>query len=272
MATTFSKQNAKVAKQDIGKQNIVNTSSDGSGAASLKNNGTRTIPKNGYKFVAGSTAIFQAIFTDTDKPVKVDSGTKPSAKIYQDGQLIAEVEGNITAGQVYEYSFEWSIPSDLDILAEYRVLYQGYLGGLDLIWGDERFVIRSAPSNIKLKTPAYATVDELRRTHPYIDTYLPPELSEDRAARDTLLQGFLEDSSKELNGQLNLRDFHSVQNDNFNLYTRYHAIWSILVTSPSQDGAAVSEKVLNMWEKKWKHVLKQIKMHSQLSSIPFGRG
>jgi len=272
MATTFSKQNAKVAKQDIGKQQLVSSTSSSSGASSLKNNGTRVTPKNAYRFVAGSTATFQAIFTDNDKPVKVDTGTTPTAQIYQNGNPIAIVDGQLTPGQTYEYSFDWEIPQDVDVLGRFWVVYQGFFGGLDLIWGDEEFEINRTPSNIKFKTPAYATVDELRRTHPYIDSYLPPDLSKDREARDSLLHSFLSDSSKELNGQLHLRDFHSVYNDNFNLYTRYHAVWSILITAPSQDGSAVSEKVLGMWEKKWRHVLKQIKMHSQLSSIPAGRG
>ena len=39
-----------------------------------------------------------------------------------------------------------------------------------------------------------------------------------------------------------------------------------------EDGNAVSEKSLAVQESKWKNILKQIKMQSQLSSIPFGRG
>lgn len=272
MATTFSKQNAKVAKQDIGKQQITNGSDTESGVNTNRTNGSRVVPLNDYVFTAGSTAIFKATFTDTDKPIQVDTGTEPEARIFKEKEMIASVKGKLVPGQTFEYMFEWEIPDDVDLLSRFRVQYQGFLGGLDLIWGDEEFRIQNVPQNVKLKSPSYATVDQLRQTHPYIDTYLPPDLRSDKQARDALLQSFLEDSSKELNGQLSLRDFRSVFNDNFNLFTRFHAVWSILLTAPSQDGTAVSEKVLDRWEKKWRHTLKQIKMHSQLGSVPFGRG
>ena len=271
MATTFCKSQAKVALQDQGKQNIINKDDSGSGRNTPSSTGSRIVPKDSYSFVVGSTAEFQAMFTDTDKPIQVDTGTTPKAHIYIDGKLEYSIDGSLTQGQLYEYSFFWEIPTNVNIRGRFMVEYRGTLGGTEYVWGQEFFRVALSPQNIKLKQPAYATVDQLRLTKPNIDSYLPIDLKTDKHARDSILQEFLSVSSKELNGQLNLRDFHSVYNDNFNLYVRYHAVWSIIGSQMGEDGSAVSEKSLNFWEKKWKHVLKQIKMHSQLSNIPTGR-
>lgn len=271
MATTFCKSQAKVALQDQGKQNIINKKSSNSGRTSPSTTGSRITPKDSYVFIAGAMAEFQAMFTDTDKPIQVDSNTVPSAHIYRNGILFESVNGQLTDGQVYEYSFFWDIPSDLDTRAQFMVEYRGLLGGVDYVWGQEFFVVNRSPQNIKLKQPAYATVEQIRLIKPNIDSYLPIDLKNDKAGRDALLHNYLVESSKELNGQLNLRDFHSSYNDNFNLYVKYHAVWSILGSQMGEDGSAVSEKSLNFWEKRWGKVLKQIKMHSQLSNIPAGR-
>jgi hypothetical protein len=271
MATTFCKSQAKVALQDQGNQNILNKKAGKSGKNTPSSTGSRVIPKDGYKFVIGSTAEFQAIFTDTDKPIQVDTGTAPQAHVYIDGRLSYTIDGDLTAGQLYEYSFFWEIPQGMHPRAVFMVEYRGTLGGTEYVWGQEFFQLNVSPQNIKLKQPAYATVDQLRLTKPNIDSYLPIELKNDKSARDYILQEHLATSSMELNGQLNLRDFHSVFNDNFNLYVRYHAVWSIIGSQMGEDGSAVGEKTLNFWEKKWKAVLKQIKMHSQLSNIPTGR-
>jgi len=235
-------------------------------------NGTRIEPTDAYIFVAGSNAIFKATFTDTDKPIQVDTGTQPVANIFQNGQLIDQVYGNLVNGQLYEYQFEWSIPLDINITSTtYSIAYTGYLGGSEYVWGKEYFRINGGPSNVKLKVQAYATVDELRMDKFNIDSYLPEPLSKDKSARDHILHQQLVSASKWLNGQLNLRDFHSSYNDNFNQFVRYYAIWSILGQSLGEEGSAVSDRSLRFWEDKWKAVLKQIKMHSQLSNIPVGR-
>jgi hypothetical protein len=270
MATTFCKSDAKIAVQDQGNQNIINKK-DGNGAIPPSAIGNRIVPKDGYSFIAGSTAHFQATFTDTDKPIQIDTGFKPRAVIRAGGMIVEEVEGDLSEGQLYEYSFFWQIPMDINPRASYTVEYRGQLGGLEYVWGSEYFKVAIAPQNIKLKQPAYATVAELRLDKPNIDSYLPIEYTGDKLKRDYILHQQLVTSSKELNGQLNLRDFHSTYNDNFNLYVRYHSIWSIIGSQMGEDGSTVSERTLNFWEKKWKAVLKQIKMHSQLSNIPTGR-
>lgn len=235
-------------------------------------NGTRIEPKDSYIFVAGSTAIFKATFTDTDKPVQVDTGTKPMATIYQNGTHIESVEGQLVDGQLYEYQFSWPVPMDINLKSStFSIVYTGYLGGVEYNWGQEFFRLQVSPSNVKLKVQAYATVDELRQDKFNIDSYLPESLSKDKSARDHLLHQQLVSASKWLNGQLNLRDFHSSYNDNFNHFVRYYAIWSILGQSLGEEGSAVSDRSLRFWEDKWKAVLKQIKMHSQLSNIPTGR-
>lgn len=269
MATTFCKENATVAQQDQGSQNITNKKGTSNNTPS--STGSRIIPLNAYKFVLGERAEMQASFSNNDKPIQVDAGSKPKATIYQDNVPIETIEGELTSGQTYEYSFFWDIPSDYNPRRLYQVKYSGFLGGVEYVWGDEYFDISASPSNIKMKRPAYATVDQLRSAKPNIDSYLPSVYKSDKTKRDNLLQEYLADSSLELNGQLNLRDFHSVYNDNFNLYVKYHAIWAILGSQLGEDGSSVSDRTLGFWEKRWKHTLKQIKMHSQLSHIPTGR-
>lgn len=235
-------------------------------------NGTRIEPKDSYIFIANSNAIFKATFTDTDKPIQVDTGTVPMATIYQNGNVVETVGGELVNGQLYEYQFTWAVPADINLRSTtFSVMYTGFLGGVEYVWGQEFFRIQAGPSNVKLKVQAYATVDELRQDKFNIDSYLPETLSKDKSARDHLLHQQLVSASKWLNGQLNLRDFHSSYNDNFNQFVRYYAIWSILGQSLGEEGSAVSERSLSFWENKWKAVLKQIKMHSQLSNIPAGR-
>lgn len=249
--------------------NIVNNTSNPRIPPSA--NGTRIEPTDSYIFISGSKAIFKATFTDTDKPTQVDTGTAPKANIFQNANAIEVVAGALVNGQSYEYQFEWDIPADIGLNSTFTVSYTGFLGGIEYNWGHEYFRIQGGPSNVKLKVQAYATVDELRQDKFNIDSYLPETLSKDKSARDHLLHQQLVSASKWLNGQLNLRDFHSSYNDNFNQFVRYYAIWSILGQSLGEEGSAVSERSLSFWENKWKAVLKQIKMHSQLSNIPTGR-
>ena len=270
MANTLGSFSKKVPVSQQGGSNIVNQTSNPRIPPSA--NGTRIEPKDSYKFVVGSTAIFKATFTDTDKPVQVDTGTTPTAIIYQNGNVLETVSGSLVEGQLYEYKFEWAIPAEVDLRGTtYSISYRGYLGGNEYSWGHEFFELNGGPANVKLKVQAYATVDELRQDKFNIDSYLPESLSKDKTARDHLLHQQLVSASKWLNGQLNLRDFHSSYNDNFNQFTRYYAIWSILGQSLGEEGSAVSDRSLRFWEDKWKAVLKQIKMHSQLSNIPTGR-
>lgn len=270
MANSIGSFGQKTPTIQQGGNNIVNQTTNPRIPPSA--NGTRIEPKDSYIFVAGSTAIFKATFTDSDKPVQVDTGTTAFARIYQNGMFLDAVVGELVTGQSYEYQFSWSIPSDVALPGTtYSVVYTGTLGGIEYTWGQEFFRIQGSPVNIKLKVQAYATVDELRQDKFNIDSYLPEQLSKDKSARDHLLHQQLVSASKWLNGQLNLRDFHSSYNDNFNQFVRYYAIWSILGQALGEEGSAVSDRSLRFWEDKWKAVLKQIKMHSQLSNIPTGR-
>jgi hypothetical protein len=271
MATTFNKGQPVIQQgSGSGSTNIVTNTNTSRTAAS--STGTRIEPKDSYIFVRNSTAIFKATFHDTDKPTQVDVGTKPIAIIRRNGmQMFDPVEGELVPGQLYEYMFQWSVPNTIDGFGVYQVEYRGQLGGIQYVWGAEFFQVSQAPQNIKLKEPAYATVDQLRLDKFNIDSYLPKSLAQDKQARDEILHHFLVTASKDLNGQLNLRDFHSSYNDNFNLYTRQYAIWLILRQALGEDGSAVSDRSLSVWETSWKKTLKQIKMHSQLSNIPVGR-
>jgi hypothetical protein len=271
MATTFNQKKKVIQQGDgSGSTNIVNNV--GTPRSVISTTGTRKEPKDSYKFVRNSTAVFKATFYDTDKPVQVDVGTAPVAIIRRNGYQIADpIQGNLVAGQLYEYMFVWEIPTNADSYSNYHIEYRGVLGGSEYVWGAEFFQINPSPQNIKLKEPAYATVDELRLDKFNIDSYLPKHLAQDKQGRDDILQHYLITASKDLNGQLNLRDFHSSYNDNFNLYTRQYAIWLILRQAMGEDGSAVSDRSLSVWEQSWKKTLKQIKMHSQLSNIPVGR-
>ena len=270
MASSLGNFNQKSPVINQSGSNIVNQTSNPRIPPSA--NGTRIEPKDSYIFVIGSKAIFKATFTDTDKPIQVDTGTSACAIVYQNGNFVQAIIGSLVEGQLYEYKFEWDIPLDINLRGTtYSIAYIGFLGGIEYNWGSEFFRLQAGPSNVKLKVQAYATVDELRMDKFNIDSYLPETLSKDKAARDHLLHQQLVSASKWLNGQLNLRDFHSSYNDNFNQFVRYYALWSILGQSLGEEGSAVSDRSLRFWEDKWKAVLKQIKMHSQLSNIPTGR-
>ena len=271
MATSFSEKKAVIQSTDGSHgNNIINNASTPRNVPSA--NGSRIEPKDRYIFTMNSPAVFKATFYDTDKPVQVDAGTKPVAIIRRNGyQFVDPIEGELFPGQIYEYYFQWTLPTNTDIFSTWFIEYRGVLGGIEYVWGGEFFQISPSPQNIKLKEQAYATVDELRLDKFNIDSYLPQSLAQDKLARDEVLRHYLVTATKELNGQLNLRDFHSTYNDNFNLYTRQYAIWMILGQAQGEEGSAVSDRSLKHWENRWKHTLKQIKMHSQLSNIPAGR-
>lgn len=271
MATTFGAKKAVVQTTDGSSgNNIVNNVSTPRNVPSA--NGSRIEPKDTYKFIINSLAVFKATFLDTDKAVQVDSGTYATAIIRRNGYQTADpVVGELVPGQLYEYQFLWTVPTNADIFSNYFVEYHGIVGGIEYVWGGEFFQLSPSPQNIKLKEPAYATVDQLRLDKFNIDSYLPQVYAQDKPARDEILHHYLITATKELNGKLNLRDFHSVYNDNFNLYTRQYAIWTILGQAQGEEGSAVSDRALKHWEDRWKATLKQIKMHSQLSNIPAGR-
>jgi hypothetical protein len=271
MATTFNKKTPVIQQGNgSGSTNIVNNVNTPRNVPSA--NGSRIEPKDSYIFVRNSTAIFKATFHDTDKPVQVDVATAPVAIIRRNGFQVADpIQGELVPGQLYEYMFQWEVANTIDIAGVYTIEYRGILGGIEYVWGAEYFQVSPSPQNIKLKEPAYATVDQLRLDKFNIDSYLPKSLAQDKAARDEILHHYLITATKDLNGQLNLRDFHSSYNDNFNLYTRQYAIWLILRQAMGEEGSAVSDRSLTVWEQSWKKTLKQIKMHSQLSNIPVGR-
>jgi len=269
MATTFGIKTS-IANDNQSSQDI--TSNNQTPQNSPTSSGSRTILKDSYQFVIGTVAEFKATFHNNDKPTRVDSGTSPLIEVLCNGTKIGEAYGQLVDAQKYEYVFFWNIDTSLSPINTYAVKYVGQLNGGTYVFGHEYFTIRSTPSNIKLKEPAYATVQEVRLDKFNIDMYLPDYVRSDTIAKEQLIHHHLVTASEELNGQLSLRDFHTVYNKNFNLFTRYYAIWSILGQSMGEDGNAISEKTLAHWEKRWQHVLKQIKMHSQFSSIPMGRG
>jgi hypothetical protein len=265
------------------KASVVNNNTQGAGGQTITNNqqsaqlspfssGTRKEPKDTYIFVLGTTAEFKILLLNTDKPTRVDTGTKPTAIVKANGAVVSVVEGNLVQNQIYEYHFLWEIPSTLNPLLTYTIEYTGYVGGAYIVFGHEYFRIQNQMTNVKLKEPAYATVQEIRLDKFNIDAYLPQDIRNDVAAKDALIHHHLVTATKYLQGQLHLRDFHSAYNDNFNLFTRAYTIWLIMGQAMGEDGSAISEKALAIHERKWTAILKQIKMHSQLSAIPVGRG
>lgn len=272
MAVTFGLKTPLVQNTQGGAgQTIVNNIQ--TPQASLSSNGIRIEPKDSYNFLSGNIATFRVIFNNNDSPVTVKSGTQPYIIIKQNGaQLSDPIYGNLTQGQAYEYQFDWLVDPLFTTAATYYVEYYGYLGTVLYVFGGEFFKISSSPSNIKIKESAYATVDQVRKDKFNIDTYLPMDIRQDVIAKDALIHHHLVTASDWLNGQLNLRDFHTVYNKNFNLFVRAYAIWSIMAQAMGEDGNSISEKSLMVQEGKHKAIMKQIKLHSQMSSIPFGRG
>ncbi len=243
--------------------------------------GTRVEPIDSYVFVRGTTNKFKLIFTNEGVPVKVDTGTKPLARILEPSFLnrsgstvplsIAEIEGELVTGQDYEYEFEWDIPADITPLDNYIVSYSGVLGGITYDFFDEYFTIAASAGVVGGKYPSYATVDDVRSMKFNIDDYLPKLYANDLSARNNLIEKHLRSATVKLREELSLFKQRG-NSENYKLFCVYYTIWSILLASRGEDGSSVSDQNLMFWKGEWQQILNQEKREGVMQGVPLGRG
>jgi hypothetical protein len=243
--------------------------------------GTRTEPKDGYIFVRGTTATFKIIFTSDGRPTTVDTATVPIAHIFnpvflnQGGSPVPEVvvtmEGSLTPGQEFEYSFTWDIPLNQTPTPEYMVSYQAEVGGQMMNFGDEYVEVAAENGMINLRYPSYATVDDVRKKKFNIDDYLPDMFKKDLDTRNNLIAEHLTDAASRLREELSLFKARGMS-ENYRLFCIYYTVWSILLASRGEDGSSVSSENLNFWRAEWERILAQEKREGVMQGIPMGRG
>jgi hypothetical protein len=243
--------------------------------------GTRVEPTDSYKFVRGTTATFKIIFTNNGIPTTVDAATIPVARVFQPvflnlnsspvPQQIAAINGTLVAGQTFEYEFVWDVPSNQFASDEYVISYEGVVGSTTYFLGDEYFSILSQAGQIGIKSPSYATVDDVRQKKFNIDDYLPPSTRSDLTARNNIIEGHLRDATKRLREELNLTKSRG-NSDNYRLFCIYYTIYTILLASRGEDGSSVSDQNLIFWRTEWERILSQEKREGVLQGIPMGRG
>jgi hypothetical protein len=242
--------------------------------------GTRTEPKDSYVFIVNTTATFKIIFTSDGVPTTVDSATVPVLNVLQPRFLAADspipitvttLNGSLVPGQQFEYQFQWNIPIGTTPIDEWIASYSATIGGLFNVYGDEFFTIVAGPGQIDVKTPAYATVDDVRKKKFNIDDYLPLVTRTDLLTRNNLIDSHLQDAADKLREELNLnkqRGFSA----NYRLFCTYYAIWSILLAARGEDGSSVSDQNILFWKTEWQNILAQEKRKSVAQGVPLGRG
>ena len=244
--------------------------------------GTRTEPKDGYSFVRNTTATFKIIFENEGRATQVDVATVPEIKIFAPSflgstqnqlvpQLLATVQGSLTAGQEFEYSFTWQIPANMTPSDEYVVSYQATVGGTQYNFGDEYFTVTAHAGIINTKTPSYATVDDVRKKKFNIDSYLPEMFRKDIDTRNQIIEEHLQDATIRLREELSLFKARGMS-ENYRLFCIYYCIWSIMLAARGEDGASVSDSNINFWRAEWERILAQEKRQGVMQGIPIGRG
>lgn len=243
--------------------------------------GTRTEPKDAYIFVRGTTATFKITFINEGRATTVDASTVPVAHIFnpvflnQGGSPVPEIvttmEGVLTVGQEFEYSFTWNIPQSQTPTPEYMISYQGQIGGQMFNFGDEYIEVAAEAGMINLKYPSYATVDDVRKKKFNIDDYLPDIFKKDLDTRNELIYDHLQDATQRLVEELSLFKSRGMS-ENYRLFCIYYTIWSIMLASRGEDGSSVSTENLNFWKNEWERILAQEKRKGVMQGIPMGRG
>ena len=244
--------------------------------------GTRVEPIDSYQFIRGTTATFKITFMNGDVPTKVDTSTIPKAYILEPMFLnksgspvpiiLATLDGSLVPGQEFEYQFTWDIPANMTPLDEYVVMYDATIGSTFQNYGDEYFTITSGPAQVKIKTPAYATVSDVRMMKFNIDDYLPPSTRQSVTARDNIIEYHLRVATTKLREELALFQ-QRINSENYKLFCVYHAIYTILLSSRGEDGSSVSDQNLQFWKSEWGKVLDQEKRQgANLQGVPLGRG
>lgn len=241
--------------------------------------GTRIEPVDSYTFVRGTTATFKATFMNEGVPTTVDVATTPEAlimapKFLSNGNplpvIIATLPGSLVPGQTFEYEFIWSIPASTVPLDEYIISYQGIIGGLLRTFGDEYFTVSASGGTVGLRTPLYATVDDVRAKKFNIDSYLP-ESAKTLVDRNLIIEKHLRDATTKLREELSLFKARS-NSENYRLFSVYYTVWSILLASRGEDGSSVSSQNLAEWKGEWMRILSQEKREAVFQGLNLGRG
>lgn len=243
--------------------------------------GTRIEPKDGYEFVRGTTATFKIMIMNNGVPTKVDTMTSPVARILEPMFLnksgsptplvLATLTGSLVPGQEFEYQFTWDIPSGTVPLDEYIITYEGTLGGGPLSFGDEYFTVLGSAGQVNIKTPTYATVDDIRMHKFNIDSYLPDQFKKDLNTRNRLIDSHLRNATTRLREELNLHKSRSMS-ENYRLFCIHYTIYTILLAARGEDGSSVSDQNINFWRAEADRILAQEKREGILQGIPLGRG
>src|SRR3990167_1784573 len=243
--------------------------------------GTRIEPTDGYKFIKGTTAVFKVTYQNNGNPTKLDTGTDPIAKIFkpvflnESGSPVPEViitlTGSPVSGQEFEYEFTWDVPSNQTPLDDYIITYEGWLGGIYNNFGDEYFSIFAGPGQLSIRTPAFATVDDVRMKKFNIDDYLPVSIKNDLTSRNRVIENHLRDASNRLREELNLSKSRS-NSENYRLFCIYYSIFTLMLASRGEDGSSISDSNLNFWRSECERILSQEKREGVLQGVPIGRG
>ena len=242
--------------------------------------GTRNEPMDSYIFIRGTTATFKIVFTNSGVPTTVDAGTAPVLQILEPQFLsksgnplpnvIANIEGTLVPGQQYEYQFVWTVPTNQVPLDNYIASYRARIGSVESVYGDEMFTISAMAGTVGIKTPTYATVDDVRARKFNIDSFLP-ESANTLVARNNIIEKHLRDASHRLREELSLFKARS-NSENYRLFTIFYTVWSILMASRGEDSSAVSDDNLRFWRSEWTRILAQEKREGSTQGIPLGRG
>lgn len=242
--------------------------------------GTRIEPKDSYKFVRGVTATFKMMATSGNKPIDVDAGTSMTAQILQPAFLntqtpaqgiIANLIGSKVPGTLFEYQFNWVVPTNLPPDDLYVIQYKGFLSGVEYVFGDEFFTISVTPETLGTYDYGYCTIQDIRLTKTNIDSYFPQSLANDIERRNDAIQFQIKVATDKLREELNLAQARGFS-ANYRLFAIYFVIWSILNNAYGEDGSAVSIERLDHYEKLWKDILAQEKRKGIGMGIPYGRG
>lgn len=240
--------------------------------------GTRTEPTDGYRFVRGTTATFKIQFLNEGVPVKVDTGTAQAIimspiqdQVGLNPKVIATLPGDFVPGQEFEYKFEWQVPNTQTPLDNYIIAYTAKLNNQEINFGDEYFTIMGFAGSVGVKTPAYATVDDIRKHKFNIDSFLPEDFRKDLTTRNQLIEEHLQNATMRLREELNLAKSRGMS-ENYRMFAIYYTIWSILLAARGEDGSSVSQDNLQQWRAEWERILAQEKRESVFQGVPVGRG
>jgi hypothetical protein len=242
--------------------------------------GTRTTPKDAYKFLRGTTANFRITTTSGNMPIDVDAGTVPIANILQPAFLntqtpvqgiIANVMGSKVPGTQFEYEFNWVVPTNLPPDDLYVIQYKVFLGGVEYVAGDEFFTISVTPETLGTYDYGYCTVQDVRLMKANIDSYFPQVVATDINRRNEMILFHIKTGTDFLREQLNLAQARGFS-ANYRLFTIYYAIWSIMNNSYGEDGSSVSIERLDHYAKIWGDILAQEKRKGIGQGISYGRG